>query len=539
MKKTNSGDRINSKKSQKTNSKRNLKKGKTNYTTRNDECSNKSEGKLEAIHSNDINWWNKSPIYEDATAIQMTRIPGYPFDASLEGMSGYVSDPCVMTITYSPTIGVSENYDSPINRGFTSLYAEIVAHTNSGNLGFTQASLGMLAIAAMDVVTNIAAAKRAYGLKNLYLNSNANFPRVLYRACGFVDYDAVDWESVRARLNTIIMDFNSLMIPKYISLYERYFQLPFNIYADESTMGGSFYVFKPVTYYVYADTENKAVAKNLDAQTLPALLSVIEEQLVALRSTSDLGLIMGAYRRAFPQSETVVIDYVDINYLTIPWFDRNMTWQINNMSLIKKSAFNLDSLSVTEDVVADLLLCKPSIDGTLVALDRSLFTNVTTRWSPDGFNASDMAVRINSFDGTTGPEWVMESTRLILGVFADVERNSINVDTTGTEICHDAYVYFNRLDGSNKISINEVLLTTTLDGKSGISTETQTLYHITKFRNHIPIDIANGSDTDLPNYYDLRDFYVSTTITAYQLAQLNRAALQSAFLVNIPTTWAK
>jgi hypothetical protein len=134
--------------------------------------------KFEDIHSNNIEWWNKSPIYNDATQIAQNRFPGYFYDdrAALNP-SGYLTSPAadswkattpgIMMLDYVPTIGYSDSEDSPINKSFTSLYAQIAAHTNSGNLGFTQASLAMITIAAYSVAMTIGHAKRIRSQKSM------------------------------------------------------------------------------------------------------------------------------------------------------------------------------------------------------------------------------------------------------------------------------------------------------------------------------------------------------------------------------------
>lgn len=493
-----------------------------------------SNKRMEDIHSNDINWWNRSINYAGAVSVQQNRLEGYIYNRDEDfGPTGEYADPSVVQIRYIPTIGLSTDYDSPINRGFTSLFAEIVAHTNSGNLGFTQASLGMLAASCLSVVANIAYAKRAYGIKNLYFNGNANYPRVLYEAMGFNDYSTVDWEAVRERLNTLIDDFNSLMIPRYISLFDRVFQLPYNIYADEDSILAKLYVFVPYAYYEYVDVENKAECKILSHSDMPGLLTIIEQQLRALRSTSDLGLIMGAYRRAFPDSETIKLEHLEINSSVVPYFDRNMMWQINNMSVVSTDLYPVSSYTITEDVVKDIIVCNPQPQLFLGDSIGTKFSNCGLTVTSQGDVYYPINYRLNSFDGVMDGEWVMESTRLCVGIKVLDDGETPQIVTMGTEVPVSLRV-FNLGILEDGIANLASAIQTVIPGSNSITTYRDDLERMTKFRNHPPVYIYDGGTGRLN---DLRDYYVTTAISVDQLYQINRAALQSAFLVNVPTRW--
>lgn len=548
--------------------------------------------RMEDIHSNNIEWWNKSPIYPDATSIPQNRFPGYMYDdRKVFNPSGYEATPVVesryetypsiMVLDYVPTIGYSSGHDSPINRSFTSLYAQILAHTNSGNLGFTQASLAMITIAAYSVAMTIGHAKRILGLRRVWDNSNANLPEGILQPLGMTaPLSDIDWEDYRVRLNTLIDSFNALNIPKYVSIFDRAFQLGYNIYADEDSTEAQFYAFNSNGFYIYQDTENKAKYLTWSeflsgyqdtypdlklADPLSMFINALDLQLRALRSTSDIALIMGSFRRAFPSSAAMRFDYVAADDVIVPYYDKVMLWQINNADIIPGTLANLD---VSENVVGDYIVCEPQVIGINSGGDKPIFNS----------NAFHTGARyIHSYDGEWSPEFIMEATRL--KVTLDPASNGLSgyIKNSGTEIITGAKVWSrNKESGykylwlpgdlywvkiANHPTLGRDIKGFFADVRSLLNTASypltndipEALQNASKFRNRpliycyqgYPTDPQANVDKDFVNsalqrmyfMHVLGDMYKFATITPDQLAQLHLAALQSAYLVNVPTNW--
>lgn len=411
------------------------KKGKPtrNYRSesrRNDSDSTSANRKpFDGVRGNDINWWNKSPMYADVTRVPFNRVYGAGITKRLmpELWGGYDVDTNaripmsgIMAIEYVPSVGTSIDSSSAVNRAFNSLFGELYAKT-TGTPPIQQMDVAMFITSLASVATLIGMVKRALGVSQLYSNWNYNYPRNLLKAMRF-DPDSVigRQDELRYALNDCILNFNNLKVPDIMDIYVRQYALAHNIYCDEDDVTSAMYVFNPRGFYAYEDTASPAKLAwyELPTEDLTAadVIAAINSCLEAWRNSSDLPLISGTIQRAFSETQTISLDYVREDDVVIPTVDRNIMWQINNMNIVTCVEGSLD---ITQDPVNNILIFSPEPE------------NSTANKISVGFQ--DYV--LNSYDGNISDEFIMESTRLI--AFGDPEANRLICPTefvTGVKI---------------------------------------------------------------------------------------------------------
>lgn len=244
----------------------------------------------------------------------------------------------------------------------------------------------------------------------------------------------------------------------------------------------------------------------------------ISAQLEYWRNSSDLPLISGTIQRAFTDTQTISLDYVQANDAVIPTVDRNIMWQINNCNIFKPDSASLD---ITQDPVRNIILFNPS----------GFATSLTGMLS---VAKSDFV--LNSFDGNTSDEFIMESTRLIsftneVGTYAIVP----------TEFVSACTIYYVKLDTSTNLdTIASFPLVSAITTKAdstiatGVSWLTQ-MGVLSQFKYHPRVDFYHciSATPDATHMYELQctfgDLYKFTTINNSALAGLYRAATQSVY----------
>lgn len=492
------------------------------------------------IHSNDISWYNKvQPYYGDAVRLPFNRIMGDPVKQLTTKNAGgeYILTPNapsgVMSIFYVPTMGKAKDANDPVNRSFTSMYGDIYSRT-TGAMQFQQADLALWTLGMSSVMQMIGYVRRALGVVNLYASQNFYYPRTLLKAMN-IDFDDLlpRQDEVRRRLNNSILSLNSMKVPNFIDLFKRHYSLSTNIWADEDSIQAQLYMFIPNGYYRYDDTASKLTYVNFDwstVQNIDQWLDAIDIMLNAWRNSSDLGLIKGSVERAYKESALLALDYVALDDITMPVYDKVMTWQINNMDLV---GGGIDGLDITQNAVKNVLICEPFLQYETTVLDTmtpfELYKN-TSKY-------------LNSSDGDTSDEFIMESTRLMFQVDEDKTRVSGALTiypllNFGTEVCIRTVMWSIGMDASdNKIensveSIGRISIKPTMTDAERVFIA-NTLVNATKFKNgpRIQVYTANASKHKISPGI-VGDLYVYTTIDEEGLYGLNMAALQSIYTVD-------
>lgn len=505
---------------------------------------------FDEIKSNDISWYNKiDPVYREATRIPFNRILGDSvrttgnfnnYDSPIAvnnsaGVDGAI--PGIMRINYVPTIGYADSPNDPVNRAFTTIYGDIYSKT-TGAMQFTQASLAFFITSMSSIATVIAYIKRAIEISNVWNSWNYYYPRSIISSMS-LNFDdlVVNKDSYRMQVNELILNFNALKVPQFLDLFARHYSLAHNIYCDEDSVKAQLYYFAPEYVYKYIDTENRLQAKltpgHEEAMTvaLQEWIDLGEELIEAWRHSSDLGIISGSIQRAYKDANLVSIDMIQENDFLVPKFDRNIMWQIHNMT-----AMQVIIPDITENVSHDTLINK------LV-----MYRSVANEW----YMTRPYQI-IDSYDDNTSDEFVMESTRLmlvpdLLNVDGD-DPTLVNLKGAGTEIVLHFYIYqlgTSLIGGAPSLyrfGPYQSVYTIELNDNNVISDYTNGFNQVLKLSafQHGPriyplgaySKVAGGDITAIRTLPQMGNMYNYTTIDYDSYFGLSRAAQMSMFKVS-------
>lgn len=504
---------------------------------------------MENVTSNNIEWWSKSPIYSDVNRIPVNVIQGYCYDTNdiipdskyfaALGLSTDMPQasamPGIMTLEYIPFSGPCANWNDAINRSWLSIFSAYAAKT-SGTFQIQQPDLALVGEAANSIIVNIYEIKRLLGLANLYSNVNQYMPKALIEAAGFKpEYVIGHQDDIRRRLNYLISAFNTLNLPGYTDIHLRRAQLAHNVYADEDDVRAQLYVFKSKGYYIYRDTKDGiSDAEHLEwiqysgfDNFVELRLDTIESQINALRDSASFGLVSAAVLRAFGDRQLLRIDLEPIDSITVPVFDRNMNWQINNADIV--SNINPHTLHITCDIHGNALVCQPSVlPGTQLSnSEPALFVHQKY---------------LNSYDGVMSEEFMMEATRFKVGSNAyndpqfDPTKYATPLNICGTEIITGMYIFNMEVvnEGDSPTLNRSTKLSSWMKYSGDYTQSIASLMHdLTKFRNHPLINLLIVEPvTKTAQVYTVGDLYRYTRLETSALAGLHEAALQSIYTLN-------
>lgn len=477
----------------------------------------------DSVTSNDINWWNKSPMFDDVTRIPFNRIYGAPINIrntdymEVQGFTQKSTIPIaeIMRINYVPSVGGSGDGNSALNRSFNSLFGELYART-TGTPPIQQMDVAMFVTSLASVASLIAMLKRALGVSQLYSSLNYSYPKRLLSACGISPQSVIgQQDALRYKLNDCILNFNNLKVPDVMDIFVRQYALAHNVYTDEDDVMSHMYTFVPEGYYTYSDTATPArlvwhfLPDNVSAINL---ITNINTCLECWRNSSDLALISGTIQRAFADTQTITLDYVKEGDAVVPTVDRNIMWQINNSNCYPIDTSIPDNLDITQNVEGNYLQFAP--------LPNHSNSHLVACWASDDH-------MLNTFDGNTSPEFLMESTRLLSSY--DAEEDSVIINTEFVTSYDIFYVYY-EADGTQIETLKTFRNAIMLDEVADIRDYALLQCLVSQFKYHpIITNYYKGTGTKYHCVGQIGDLYKFTTVSSGALKGLYKCATQSVY----------
>lgn len=312
-----------------------------------------------------------------------------------------------------------------------------------------------------------------------------------------------------------------MKVPDIMDIYVRQYALAHNIYCDEDDVTAQLYLFRPAGLYKYQDLGVEGGQLNWTPISYDVDVKVwiahINQALENWRNSSDLALISGTIQRAFSEMDTISLDYVFETDIVVPTVDRNIIWQINNATItpLKSGA----SMNITQDPIKNTLIFDPLID--LEDFNHVLPIH------------QDCHV-LNSYDGETGDEFIMEATRLI--VFRDEEVGGF---VFPTEIITGGTLWYSqdKIGGGSEFKSEPFYqsvgfkFTNTNENFLELYNFTKVCGLISQFKYHPLITIWDMGDeeTKWTLLARIGDLYKFTTIDNSALKGLYLAATQSVY----------
>lgn len=275
--------------------------------------------------------------------------------------------PGIMTLSWLPTIGISDGPTSPVSLAGRKLYY-FVRHANSGHVNYDAPDLTNYIVAADSAFFMFSYFRRALGMLNTFSPLNRYYAQYAMESAGF-DYEDLFHNAAELNffLNQMAAKMRSLVLPKNIAYYQRHSALSDNIYADADDARAQTYQFVPAGWYVWTEpvsgdatdpklwklrfkpnpgityapsarsSENVSAAQRPDRGTLITLQKMREIMngiLEPLLLSEDFNIMSGDILKAFGSDVIVGVSEVPIGYTIAPVYDEDALDQIRNAIIL-------------------------------------------------------------------------------------------------------------------------------------------------------------------------------------------------------------
>ena len=276
--------------------------------------------------------------------------------------------PGIMTLSWLPTIGISEGPTSPVSLAGRKLYY-FVRHANSGHVNYDAPDLTNYIVAADSAFFMFSYFRRALGMLNTFSPLNRYYAQYAMESAGF-DYNDLFHNAAELNffLNQMAAKMRSLVLPKSIAYYQRHSALSDNIYADADDARAQTYQFVPAGWYVWTEptsgdvsdhrlwflrfhpnpgitnTSGDRSSENVNAHsqrpdrgkliTLADMREIMDEILEPLLLSEDFNIMSGDILKAFGSDVIVGVSEVPIGYTITPVYDEDALDQIRNAIIL-------------------------------------------------------------------------------------------------------------------------------------------------------------------------------------------------------------
>lgn len=276
--------------------------------------------------------------------------------------------PGIMTLSWLPTIGISEGPTSPVSLAGRKLYY-FVRHANSGHVNYDAPDLTNYIVAADSAFFMFSYFRRALGMLNTFSPLNRYYAQYAMESAGF-DYDDLFHNAAELNffLNQMAAKMRSLVLPKSIAYYQRHSALSDNIYADADDARAQTYQFVPAGWYVWTEPTTGDVAdrklwrlsfhpnpgitgapsgrssENVSRYsqrpdrgrllTLADMREIMDGILEPLLLSEDFNIMSGDILKAFGSDVIVGVSEVPIGYTIAPVYDEDALDQIRNAIIL-------------------------------------------------------------------------------------------------------------------------------------------------------------------------------------------------------------
>lgn len=486
------------------------------------------------------NFWSKFQAqYADATRLPVNRIGNVPIDSNtLYGP--YIADryaeafPGAMRINFIPSIGNAGGMESPVNRAFLRIHAEIYANTSVA-LQFQPADVALLTLALDSIAINIGLVSRALCISGKYDPDDYLYPHRLIECLGFDPQSIIGKQDlIRQELNDCIRSLNTLRLPAFTDLFVWHWKLATRIYRDNVELSKSqLYFFQPVVYYLYVDNDGgKMVPEYLKSCDMPwsqsnnidimEIITVIRQQLGAIRNSSAASLVAGGVKRAFEDKFALALDHISPEDSIDTTFDVTMLEMINNMTIIGDLNFHAPDIT-----------CDPVKNTIEFSFDTQAFDDRNELLHHLGGAAMPHHL-LNSTMGNWSADWFMNVTRFMAGGEIRINSNGkyfFHFTTMGTEYIQSVdilSVVRNDEGDDNSLNPNMVVFNRIygyLESMDGNALKVSTKLSKFGFAPRVPVistsnNMIFGWTGDISNY---------TFVDNDALRGLNQAALNSLY----------
>lgn len=433
----------------------------------------REDNSLHMSSGNDISWYSNFPQFaKDVATLPFSTVVGVTLDLNKEptgNPNATTNIPGLMRIGFNPTVGVSKDNSSALNRSTLRFYSAL-RNKQKASAPYDPAD-AMLSMIALDSLYMFwAHIRRAYGVAQLFSPVNRYYPKALLQAMGISTSILDNLAEFRAYVNRFAINLGQFATPKFDMLLRHQWMCS-GIYVDQPTTRAQTYMFVPDGFWMYDNTApvgtqltwaqwQDSKATNVTQHTLEDIQVFGNQLISALAGDEDIGRITGDIYAAFGPSNTFQAEETSDGYSVLPTYNELVLAQIENLKLSNGWAESYTPV-ITQDpsVNNGAIIFEPIVAGNYV-----LFTADNNYYDPRNSIKDILNAHMDSPD----PAFVMEATRLIFvskNQYDDkvpTTQRSQRVLTCGADIATNLRVW--RANASNaafkslKINTNALLV---------------------------------------------------------------------------------
>lgn len=344
--------------------------------------------------------------------------------------------PGVMRIQFTPSIGISDDYSSPINRASIRFYTYLRSNQKA-SASYDHQDVTMMEVALDSCYMFHALCSKAYSTVNLFTPANEYYSRAIVRGCGF-DFDDLraNLQDFRAYINAFAYSLGQYALPDNMELFNRHRWMCEGLYVDGPTKKAQTYMFVPHSFFQYDNTvatgsqctEKVWLTTPTTVHTFAQAKTFGDELLAAISNEQDFAVISGDIYN-FYGGKTYQLPYITENYAVLPTFDQTVLSQIENITLVG----DLTNVKVTQN---------PSVNQGAILFHPGVST-VT-----NGYHITQSQINMH-VDRPTSDQ-VLEATRLMVGLSGTTSADMKFV-TCGTEIVNRLDIFGRAYDDSGNL----------------------------------------------------------------------------------------
>nr|AVX53443.1 putative capsid [Marmot picobirnavirus] len=415
--------------------------------------------------SNPISFYNKfDKFMTDAANIPFAAPLGRLFDMGpAKDVPKKWAAPGVMRLVFAPTIGVSSDFSSAINRSSIRFYTYLRSNQKA-SATYDHQDITMMMVALDSAYMYHALMTKVYSVINLFTPANEYYSRTVVAACGF-DFDDIraHLQNFRSYINAFAYSLGQYALPKDLALFDRHRWMCEGLYVDSESTRAQTYLFVPQYFYKYDNTVttgSQCVATEWISPDSSTNTIYTYEQarqfgeaiLNAISNEEDFAVISGDLYN-FYGGDTYKLPFIDEQYSVLPVYDRTVLSQIENAEIVGV----LGNTTVSQN---------PTVNNGAIIFQPTL--------SVSGNQWIDDRIYMNFHWDSPTPEQVVEASRLI-PVIDGSTSDEYKIVECGTEIVEWVEMYTRNPETGKfraiRLMSSEVLLA--LDG-SDIGTNLST-----------------------------------------------------------------
>nr|QXV86464.1 capsid protein [Rat picobirnavirus] len=458
--------------------------------------------------------------------------------------------PGLMTIAFYPTVGVSHDYTSPMNRSSIRFYT-YMRSIQKASAAYDHQDITMMVTALDNVIMFHDLLVRAYRVMNLWTPVNEYYPRALIAAMG-LSYDSLkaNLSDFRLYINNLGFQISQYAIPQDVKMISRHRWLVSGLYTDSEATRAQTYMFVPQGFWKYDNTvatgsqltyvEWLGTIASPNIHTFEQVVTFGDGLMNAMSNEADFAIISGDMFSFF-NGNVMILPEVQEKEIILPTYDKVVLSQIENLRIAGKWGQGYTPI-ISQD---------PSVNGGAIIFEPQMKArsfNADSGSNLSSYLNSRSSVKMNFHNDSPSAEQVMEASRFIYTAEVNNEESSNNGNTVikscGTELVSGLRIWhINPTTGSYRFyemsSPLFLFQATSTVGAVAANFQSITDFYQFDWAPMIDVFVYQGSAGDHTFTYEglLADVDVFSYIYDNYIENMNTAALYS--LWNISQTGAR